>query len=375
MNLFEVYPLFKINPTKAKGCYIYDHDGRKYLDLYGGHAVISIGHRHPNYIRNIKNQLNKIGFYSNYIINDLQEKVAKKIKSFSKCEDYELFMCNSGAEANENSLQIASFHTKKSRIIAFKNSFHGRSNAALSSTDYEKIKSELNKQINVTFLKFNDYKSLEKEMAKNDVSAIIFESIQGVGGLDEPETNFVKLMSELCEKYNTCLIADEVQSGFGRTGDFFAFEKHKIKPDIIPVAKGMGNGFPVGGVLINKKIKSKYGMLGTTFGGNHLACSATISVLDTLKQENLLNNAKETGIYFKEKMNEISKIKKIKGRGLMLGLEFDFDTSTLRKDLIFKHFIFTGGSSKKNILRILPPLNVKKKHIDVLYNALNTELK
>lgn len=375
MNLFEVYPLFEINPKKAKGCYIYDHDGKKYLDLYGGHAVISIGHRHPNYIKSIKNQLNKIGFYSNYIINDLQEKVAKKIKSFSNCDDYELFMCNSGAEANENSLQIASFHTKKSRIIAFKNSFHGRSNAALSSTDYEKIKSELNKQINVTFLKFNDHKSLEKEMAKNDVSAIIFESIQGVGGLDEPETNFVKLMSELCKKYNTCLIADEVQSGFGRTGDFFAFEKHKIKPDIIPIAKGMGNGFPVGGVLINKKIKSKYGMLGTTFGGNHLACSATISVLDTLKQENLLNNAKEIGIYFKEKMNEISKIKKIKGRGLMLGLEFDFDTSTLRKDLIFKHNIFTGGSSKKNILRILPPLNIKKKHIDILYNALNTELK
>ena len=374
MNLFEVYPLFEINPKKAKGCYIYDHDGKKYLDLYGGHAVISIGHRHPNYIKSIKNQLNKIGFYSNYIINDLQEKVAKKIKSFSKCENYELFMCNSGAEANENSLQIASFHTKKSRIIAFKNSFHGRSNAALSSTDYEKIKSKLNKQINVTFLKFNDHKSLEKEMAKNDVSAIIFESIQGVGGLDEPDTNFVKLMSELCDKYNTCLIADEVQSGFGRTGDFFAFEKHKIKPDIIPIAKGMGNGFPVGGVLINKKIKSKYGMLGTTFGGNHLACSATISVLDTLKQENLLNNAKEIGIYFKEKMNEISKIKKIKGRGLMLGLEFDFDTSTLRKDLIFKHNIFTGGSSKKNILRILPPLNIKKKHIDILYNALNTEL-
>ncbi len=375
MNLFEVYPLFKINPKEAKGCYIYDHNGKKYLDLYGGHAVISIGHRHPNYIKSIENQLNKIGFYSNYIINDLQEKVAKKIKSFSNCEDYELFMCNSGAEANENSLQIASFHTKKSRIIAFKNSFHGRSNAALSSTDYKKIKSELNKQINVTFLKFNDHKSLEKEMAKNDVSAIIFESIQGVGGLDEPETNFVNLMSELCMKYNTCLIADEVQSGFGRTGDFFAFEKHKIKPDIIPIAKGMGNGFPVGGVLISKKIKSKYGMLGTTFGGNHLACSATISVLDTLKQENLLNNAKEIGIYFKEKMNQISKIKKIKGRGLMLGLEFDFDTSKLREDLIFKHFIFTGGSSKKNILRILPPLNIKKKHIDILYNALNTELK
>ena len=356
MHLFKVYPLYEITPTYAKGCFVYDKNGNKYLDLYGGHAVISIGHSHPKYVKSINNQLNKIGFYSNFIINDLQEKVAKKIKESSNCNDYELFMCNSGAEANENSLQLASFYTKKSRIIAFRNSFHGRSNAALSATDFKKIKSEMNKQINVTFLEFNDHEGLKKEMSKNDVSSIIFESIQGVGGLDEPTTDFVRLMSELCKKHNACLIADEVQSGFGRTGDFFAFQKHGIKPDIIPMAKGMGNGFPVGGVLINKRIKSKYSMLGTTFGGNHLACSAVISVIDTINGEKLLNNCKELEIYFKDKMKNISEIKLIKGRGLMLGLEFDFDASNLRENLIYKHGIFTGGSSKKNILRILPPL-------------------
>ena len=359
MHLFKVYPLYEITPTYAKGCFVYDKNGNKYLDLYGGHAVISIGHSHPKYVKSINNQLNKIGFYSNFIINDLQEKAAKKIKESSNCNDYELFMCNSGAEANENSLQLASFHTKKSRIIAFRNSFHGRSNAALSATDFKKIKSEMNKQINVTFLEFNDHEGLKEEMSKNDVSSIIFESIQGVGGLDEPTTDFVRLMSELCKKHNACLIADEVQSGFGRTGDFFAFQKHGIKPDIIPMAKGMGNGFPVGGVLINKRIKSKYSMLGTTFGGNHLACSAVISVIDTINEEKLLNNCKELEIYFKDKMKNISEIKLIKGRGLMLGLEFDFDASKLRENLIYKHRIFTGGSSKKNILRILPPLNIE----------------
>jgi acetylornithine aminotransferase len=363
-----------MTPSHAKGCYVFDKKGNKFLDLYGGHAVISIGHSHPNYISSLSNQLNKIGFYSNYIINDLQEKVAKKLIDQSNCEDYELFMCSSGAEANENALQIASFHNNKSRIIAFKNSFHGRSNAALSATDNQNIKTKLNTKIDVTFLKFNDKKSLIKEVSKSDVSAIIFESIQGVGGLDEPDTEFVKFLRETCDKYDICLIADEVQSGFGRTGDFFAFQKHDIKPDIIPMAKGMGNGFPVGGVLINKKIKAKYGMLGTTFGGNHLACSAVLSVLNTLKEENLLKNSKNLGEYFKNKLSKIKSIKKIKGRGLMLGLEFDFDAKELRKNLIFKHSIFTGGSANKKLLRILPPLNITEHHIDMLYNALTIEL-
>jgi acetylornithine aminotransferase len=374
MSLFKVYPLYEMTPSHAKGCYVFDKKGNKFLDLYGGHAVISIGHSHPNYVSSLSNQLNKIGFYSNYIINDLQEKVAKKLIDQSNCEAYELFMCSSGAEANENALQIASFHNNKSRIIAFKNSFHGRSNAALSATDNQNIKTKLNTKIDVTFLKFNDKESLIKEVSKSDVSAIIFESIQGVGGLDEPDTEFVKFLRETCDKYDICLIADEVQSGFGRTGDFFAFQKHDIKPDIIPMAKGMGNGFPVGGVLINKKIKAKYGMLGTTFGGNHLACSAVLSVLNTLKEENLLKNSKNLGEYFKNKLSKIKSIKKIKGRGLMLGLEFDFDAKELRKNLIFKHSIFTGGSANKKLLRILPPLNITEHHIDMLYNALTIEL-
>ena len=374
MNLFNVYPLYNVKPTHAKMCYVYDENGNKYLDLYGGHAVISIGHSHPNYIKNITSQLNKISFYSNYIINDLQSKVAKEIKNQSGCNNYNLFFSNSGAEANENALQVASFYTKKSRIIAFKNSFHGRSNAALSITDNLGIKSKLNEKLNVTFLDFNDKKNFHNEISKGDVSSVIFEAIQGVGGLDEPETEFVKYISKLCKKHNTCLIADEVQSGFGRTGDFFAFQKHDIKPDIICVAKGMGNGFPVGGILIKDHIKSKYGMLGTTFGGNHLACSAVLAVLSTIKNEKLLKNSKSLENYFREKISLIKAVKKIKGRGLMLGLEFDFETSELRKNLIFKHKIFTGGSANKNLLRILPPLNIQKKHIDKLYNALKIEL-
>lgn len=374
MNLFNVYPLYEMTPSYAKMCYVYDKNGNKYLDLYGGHAVISIGHSHPTYVKELSNQLSKIGYYSNYIINDLQAEVAEQIINQSKCENYNLFMCNSGAEANENALQIASFHTNKSRVIAFKNSFHGRSNAALGVTDNLKIKSKLNKLIDVTFLDFNDKQGLLNEISKNDVSAVIFESIQGVGGLDEPETEFIKFMSEVCKNYKICLIVDEVQSGFGRTGDFFAYQKHDIKPDIICMAKGMGNGFPVGGVLIKNHIKSEFGMLGTTFGGNHLACTAVLAVLKTIKDEDLLKNSKELENYFREKISKIDSIKKIKGRGLMLGLEFEFEAAELRKKLIFKHKIFTGGSANKNLLRILPPLNIKKKHIDMLYNALKIEL-
>ena len=374
MNLFNVYPLYEMTPSYAKMCYVYDKNGNKYLDLYGGHAVISIGHSHPTYVKELSNQLSKIGYYSNYIINDLQAEVAEQIINQSKCENYNLFMCNSGAEANENALQIASFHTNKSRVIAFKNSFHGRSNAALGVTDNLKIKSKLNKLIDVTFLDFNDKQGLLNEISKNNVSAVIFESIQGVGGLDEPETEFIKFMSEVCKNYKICLIVDEVQSGFGRTGDFFAYQKHDIKPDIICMAKGMGNGFPVGGVLIKNHIKSEFGMLGTTFGGNHLACTAVLAVLKTIKDEDLLKNSKVLENYFREKISKIDSIKKIKGRGLMLGLECEFETSELRKKLIFKHKIFTGGSANKNLLRILPPLNIKKKHIDMLYNALKIEL-
>ena len=375
MNLFNVYPLYEIKPSHGNMCYVYDKEGEKYLDLYGGHAVISIGHNHPNYIKSISNQLNKIGFYSNYIINDLQKEVANEIIKQSNCHNYKLFMTNSGAESNENGLQVASFYNKRSKIIAFKNSFHGRSNAALSITDNNKIKSEINKKIDVKFLEFNDIESFDIEISKGDVSSVIFESIQGVGGLDQPSVEFVKHISKKCKKYNTCLIADEVQSGFGRSGDFFAFQKYNINPDIICMAKGMGNGFPVGGILIKNHIKSSFGMLGTTFGGNHLACSAVLAVLKTLKDENLLENSIQMEKYFRDKISKISSVVRIKGRGLMLGIEFDFEAAQLRKNLIFKHKIFTGGSANKNLLRILPPLNINKSHIDILFNALKEELK
>jgi len=375
MKLFDVYPLYEVTPVKAKDVYVFDEKDTRYLDLYGGHAVISIGHGNPNYIKSITDQLSKIGFYSNAIQNPLQKELAKELGNQSDCNDYQLFMCNSGAESNENALKLASFYTKKSRIIAFNNSFHGRTSAAVAATDNPTIVSPLNAQQKVTFLPFNDIINLEIEIKKGDVCSLIFESIQGVGGLDEPNEDFISEMSILCKKYNVCIIADEVQSGFGRSGTFFAFQKYQIKPDIITMAKGMGNGFPVGGILIHPKIKSKYGMLGTTYGGNHLACVASLAVLNEIKSHDLQNNAKQIGTYFKSKAKTIKDIKKIKGRGLMLGIEFNFEVSELRKRLLYDHKIFTGGSSNKSLLRILPPLTIKKEHIDVFFNSLKIELK
>ena len=371
MPLFDVYPLYEVEPTRARGVYVYDQKGTKYLDLYGGHAVISIGHGHRTYKRMLKKQLHRIGFYSNAVQNPLQEKLSAEINRQSGCTDYELFMCSSGAEANENALKLASFHTGKSRVIAFDNAFHGRTSAAVAATDNKNIQAPLNNQQQVDFIPFNDADALEKELAKGDVCAVIFEAIQGVGGLDEPTAAFVAQMETLCENHQACLIADEVQSGFGRSGDFFAFQKYNIKPHIISIAKGMGNGFPVGGILVNPVIKAKYGMLGTTFGGNHLACSASLAVLQVLEKEKLYDHAKAMGEYFVAKAKELPFVKTIKGRGLMLGLEFENEVGALRKELIFKHRIFTGGSSNKNLIRILPPLNVKQKHLDQLFTALN----
>ena len=372
MPLFDVYPLYDVEPTKARGVYVYDQKGTKYLDLYGGHAVISIGHGHRTYKRMLRKQLHRIGFYSNAVQNPLQEKLSAEINRQSGCTDYELFMCSSGAEANENALKLASFHTGKSRVIAFDNAFHGRTSAAVAATDNKNIQAPLNNQQQVDFIPFNDADALEKELAKGDVCAVIFEAIQGVGGLDEPTAAFVAQMETLCETHQTCLIADEVQSGFGRSGDFFAFQKYNINPHIISIAKGMGNGFPVGGILVNPVIKAKYGLLGTTFGGNHLACSASLAVLQVLDKEKLYDHAKAMGEYFVAKAKELPFVKTIKGRGLMLGLEFENEVGALRKELIFKHRIFTGGSSNKNLIRILPPLNVKQKHLDQLFTALNT---
>ena len=375
MNLFDVYPLYEVTPKKAKDVFVFDENQNKYLDLYGGHAVISIGHGNKYYVKSIVDQINKIGFYSNAIKNPLQNELAIKLANASNCNNYSLFMCSSGAEANENAIKLASFHNNKCRIISFKNAFHGRTSAAVAVTDNPNIVAPINSQQKVTFLPFNEIDKVKIELKKNDVSSVIFESIQGVGGLDQPDEKFINNLSELCKKYNVCLIADEVQSGFGRSGDFFGFQKFKIEPDIITLAKGMGNGFPVGGVLINRKIKPKYGMLGTTYGGNHLACAATLSVLHQIKENNLMENAKVVGDYFINEAKKIDKIKNVKGRGLMLGLEFDFEVAELRKKLIYDHRIFTGGSSNKKLIRILPPLTIKKEHIDIFFKALKIELK
>lgn len=375
MKLFDVYPLYDVTPTRAKDVYVYDSKGTEYLDLYGGHAVISIGHGHDHYVKSLTEQLNEIGFYSNAIKNPIQQELANAIGEQSYCHDYQLFLCSSGAEANENGLKLASFTTGKKRIIAFHNAFHGRTSAAVAATDNVAINAPLNQQQEVTFLPFDDENALEIELKKGDVCAVIFEAIQGVGGLDEPSEEFIYAMDRLCNSYNTCLIADEVQAGFSRTGTFFAYQKYNIKPHIVTIAKGMGNGFPIGGILVHPSIEAKYGMLGTTFGGNHLACSASLAVLDVLKEEGLQKNAEELGKYFIDQAKNIPSVKKIKGRGLMLGLEFDFEVSDLRKELIYQQQIFTGGSSNKNLLRILPPLTLQKKHFDIFFKRLEKALK
>lgn len=374
MNLFNVYPLFDVTPVKADDVYVYDNNDEKYLDLYGGHAVISIGHAHPKYVKAISNQVAKLGFYSNAIKNPIQKQLALKLGELSGCDDYQLFLCNSGAEANENALKLASFHTNKKKVIAFKNGFHGRTSAAVAATDNAKIIAPINAQQEVEILKLGDLVSVEKALAKNNVCAIIVECIQGVGGLDESTTEFYKGLETLCEKYNTCFIADEVQSGFGRTGDFFAFQKHNIKPDIISIAKGMGNGFPVGGILIHPDIKASFGLLGTTFGGNHLACVATLSVLEVLEDQQLMKNVTEISKYFLTELNEINQINSIKGRGLMIGLEFDFNVSNLRKTVLYDYKIFTGSSKNPNVLRLLPPLTLQKQHVDAFIKALKSAL-
>ncbi|WP_339650908.1 aminotransferase class III-fold pyridoxal phosphate-dependent enzyme [uncultured Maribacter sp.] len=374
MKLFDVYPLYNVTPVSAKGIVVTDDKGQDYLDFYGGHAVISIGHTHPHYVQRLKDQLDKIGFYSNAVQNPLQEELAEKLGVLSKCEDYNLFMCNSGAEANENALKMASFVTGKSKVIAFNNGFHGRTSAAVAATDNISINAPINQQQKVNFLELNDIKGFKNEIVKKNVCAVIIESIQGVGGLDEPTTEFFQKVASLCKENGVFLIADEVQCGFGRSGKFFGFQHHNIQPDIISIAKGMGNGFPVGGVLIHKSISAKFGMLGTTFGGNHLACVATLAVLEVLEKENLIQNAEELGLYFNEKAKEIPQVKRVKGRGLMLGLEFDFQVADLRKKLIYEHHLFTGGAKDKTVLRILPALNITKQDLDIFFKALKTAL-
>jgi len=374
MKLFDVYPLYNVTPVRAKGCYVYDEKDTAYLDLYGGHGVISIGHTHPYYVSQLKKQLDQIGFYSNSVQNPLQEELAYKLGKISNCKNYDLFLCNSGAEANENALKMASFQTGKERIIAFSNSFHGRTSAAVAATDNKNINAPLNQQQKVTFLPLNDINLVKQELKKEDVCAIIIEGIQGVGGLDQGTSEFFQDLQKVCNDNNIVFILDEIQSGYGRSGKFFAFQHHEVQPDIITIAKGMANGFPIGGVLISNKFEAKYGMLGTTFGGNHLACCTAISVIDVIDNENLMRNVNDVSQYFLERIKEIPQVKKVKGKGLMLGIEFDFEVSELRKKLIYTHHIFTGGAKNKNLLRILPPLSVKKEQIAIFIEALKEAL-
>ena len=374
MELFDVYPLYDVTPEKAKGCYVYDKEGKKYLDLYGGHGVISIGHSHKQYVAAICGQVQKMGFYSNSIKNPLQESFAKKLGAVSGCEAYNLFLCNSGAEANENALKMASFETGKSKVIAFEKAFHGRTSAAVAATDNSKINAPINSQQEVVFLPLNDSILLEKELAKNDVAAVIIEGIQGVGGLDQGSAAFFKDLERLCRQYGAMLILDEIQSGCGRSGKFFSFQYHGIQPDIISMAKGMGNGFPIGGILISDRIKASYGLLGTTFGGNHLACAAAHSVLNVIEEEKLMENVNSVSSHFTDRVKEIEGIRSIKGKGLMLGILFDFPVAEMRRSLIFEEGIFTGGSADPNLLRILPPLSVTKEEIDSFIEALKRVL-
>lgn len=375
MELFDVYPVFNIEPVKGEGCYVWDKEGNKYLDLYGGHAVISIGHSHPRYVDRISSQIEKLGFYSNSIINQLQVDVAHKLGELSGYSDYSFFFCNSGAEANENALKLASFHNGRKRIVAFKKGFHGRTSAAVAITDNPSIIAPINSGLEVTLLDLNDLESVKRELAKNDVAALVIEGIQGIGGIFVPDSDFMEGLQDVCEKSGTVLILDEIQSGYGRSGKFFAHQFTKVKPDLITVAKGMGNGFPVGGLLVNPKFKASHGLLGTTFGGNHLACAASMAVLEILDEENLIKNSMEVGQFLKDGLQSLSGLVEVRGQGLMLGLEFDFEIAGLRRKLLFDHKIFTGVSGK-NIIRLLPPLSLTKAQanhfIETLKNTINS---
>lgn len=365
MNTFNVYPLYDITPVKAEGSKLWDDKGVEYLDLYGGHAVISIGHSHPIYVKAIQNQVANLGFYSNSVIMPLQEELATKLGELSGLPEYKLFLANSGAEANENALKLASFHTGRKKIIAFTKGFHGRTSAAVAVTDNPKIQAPINFSDHVVILPFNDVEAV-KAAVDNETCAVIVEGIQGVGGVNVATTEFQKAIREACNAHGAVFIHDSVQCGYGRSGHFFSFQDTNVKPDIISMAKGMGNGFPIGGILISPKFEAKYGMLGTTFGGNHLACAAAIAVLDVMKEENLIQKAKELGDYLLSKLRpmvDAGKIKEVRGKGLMIGIELEQPIKEIREKLIFEDKIFTGASGT-NTIRLLPSLNVKKEELD-----------
>ena len=371
MKLFDVYPLIDVTPAKAEGSYFWDENGTEYLDLYGGHAVISIGHSHPTYVKYITEQLNNIGFYSNYVKIPIQNQVAEQLTKLSGYDDYTLFLCNSGAEANENAIKLASFHTGKKKIIYFSGAFHGRTAAAVACTDNPKIVAPVNQSENFVKLPFNDLEALENEFKTNpDIAGVIVEGIQGVGGVQIPTTEFLQKIQELCNENNAVFIADEIQSGFGRSGKFFAHQHAGVTPDIISMAKGMGNGFPVAGILISPKFKASYGLLGTTFGGNFLACAATKAVLEVIEKENLLQNAQEVGDYLVSLLQNQKNIKEIRYQGLMIGIDLAFPCNEVRTRLVKEYKMLTGNASTPNTLRVLPALNVKKEDVKKFADAL-----
>ena len=376
MKLFDVYPLMPINIVKAENCKLWDENGTEYLDFYGGHAVISVGHTHPHYVEKIKNQLYQIGFYSNSVINKLQEELAEKLGKISGYEDYALFLCNSGAEANENALKIASFTSGKKKFITFRNSFHGRTSAVVAATDDSSIVAPVNETSNFIFCEWNNAEAFEKLFKENlhDLAGVIIEGIQGIGGIQIPSQELMSKISELCTENSVFFISDEIQSGYARSGKFFAHQHFGVKPDIITTAKGMANGFPIGGVLVSPKIPAKHKMLGTTFGGNHLACAAAIAVLEIIADENLMEESFQKGAYLIQKLQEIPQIKEIRGKGLLIGIDFEIPAAQVSKKLREEHKIFVGSATNPLTMRLLPPLTISYSEIDYFIVSLQSVL-
>lgn len=376
MKLFDVYPLMPVNIVKAENCKLWDENGAEYLDFYGGHAVISVGHTHPHYVAKIKNQLDQIGFYSNSVINKLQEELAEKLGKISGYEDYSLFLCNSGAEANENALKVASFTSRKKKFITFRNSFHGRTSAVVAATDDPSIVAPVNETENFIFCEWNNVEEFEKLFFENiqKLAGVIIEGIQGIGGIQIPTQELMDKISQLCKENNVFFISDEIQSGYARSGKFFAHQYFDVKPDIITTAKGMANGFPVGGVLISPKIQAKHKMLGTTFGGNHLACAAAIAVLEIIENENLIRESLEKGKYLIQKLKEIPQIKAIRGKGLLIGINFEIPAAQVSKKLREEFKIFVGSASDPLTMRLLPPLTISYPEMDYFISSLKSVL-
>lgn len=368
MNLFDVYPLWDIEPVRGLDTTLWDKNGEVYTDLYGGHAVISIGHSHPHYVKMLSEQLSRLGFYSNAVQNSLQKDLATRLGQLCGYEDYDLFLCNSGAEANENALKVASFHTGKAKVLAFRKAFHGRTSGAVAATDNPKIQAPFNSTENIVFTALNDLEAAEAELSKGDFAAVIIEGIQGVAGIYEPTSEFINGLRALCDRYGCVLILDEIQSGYGRTGKFFAHQHYGVRADIVTMAKGMGNGFPIGGIIVSPAIKAWHGMLGTTFGGNHLACTAALAVLDVIDNEHLIENAAKMGEYFHNALSQDKAVKEYRGKGLMIGLELKEEYIGLRNRLLFERHFFTGAAGAQ-VIRLLPSLTVSQETAESFVSA------